>query len=635
MEGRDGEIKAAPSAMLQVVGFAGLFAPSLCRPCRRTRQVLPRFQSEKRRRSGTRVMAEDEFDIWPGRSRDAGAASYRKARTLVGRVVQVSRRAGYTPLGRSLMKRGTGHRGRGKGAAFQLRREAFRRRVVIKARVVRHRGAKFSSAPLGRHIAYLERDGVTRDGSSAEMFDAGSDRADPEAFAARCEDDRHHFRFIVSPEDAGEMADLRTFTRELMRDMASDLETRLDWVAVDHWNTDHPHIHVLVRGVVSDGTDLVIDRAYISRGLRARAEERVTIELGPRSERDIQRALRREVDAERWTSLDRRLQQQRDNEGVIDLRPDGVTDRRKDRTLLIGRARMLERMGLAERMGPVSWRLAVDAEQTLRALGERGDIIKTMHRAMSGYGLVLDSSRLSMHGRATGERIVGRLIERGLHDELTGEAYAIVDGLDGRTHHLRFPDLDRTSDALSGAIVEASSWTDGKGRPQSSLLVRSDLPIEDQIHARGATWLDRQLVTPSPVTLGGGFGAEVEAALSERSDTLIGEGLAARRGQRIVFARGLVDTLRERELAEASAALAARHGGAARSASPGELVAGVYRERVVLASGRFAVIDSGMGFQLVPWRQDLERRLGEHVAGKINARGSVDWSFARTRGPAL
>ena len=109
------------------------------------------------------------------------------------------------------------------------------------------------------------------------MFDALSDEVDGDAFAARCEDDRHHFRFIVSPEDASEMADLRAFTRELLEDMASDLDTSLDWVAVDHWNTDNPHVHVLVRGVASDGRDLVIDRSYISEGMRARAQERVTI----------------------------------------------------------------------------------------------------------------------------------------------------------------------------------------------------------------------------------------------------------------------------------------------------------------------------------------------------------------------
>ncbi|MCP5392340.1 MAG: DUF3363 domain-containing protein [Sphingomonadaceae bacterium] len=579
-------------------------------------------------------MADDDFDIRPGRSRDSGAGSYRKANTLVGRVLQVSRRAGYTPLGRSRSGRGTGHLGRGKRAALQRRRSALQRRVVVKARVVRHRGTSFRSAPLARHIAYLERDGVTRDGSDGQMFDAGSDQADGEAFAERCEDDRHHFRFIVSPEDVSEMADLRAFTREMMEDMASDLDTRLDWVAVDHWNTDNPHIHVLVRGVASDGKDLVIDRAYISEGLRARAEERVTVELGPRSERDIQNALRREVDAERWTSLDRRLQRQRDDLGVVGLRPE-ASGARKDRSLLLGRAQTLERMGLAQRVGPASWTLAADVEPTLRELGDRGDIIKTMHRAMTGHGLTIDSERIALHGRTGGERVIGRLVERGLHDELTGEAYAIVHSVDGRTHHMRFPDIERTTDASPGAIVEASNWTDRKGRQQTSLLVRSDLSIDTQIHARGATWLDRQLVSPRPETLSGGFGSEVRYALEQRSETLIEEGLAKRQGQHIVFARGLLDTLRDRELADAGEALAARHGGIAQPVNAGDHVAGMYRERVTLASGRFAMIDNGMGFQLVPWRQDMDRHLGQAVSGRINQRGGVDWSFARSRGPAI
>jgi type IV secretory pathway VirD2 relaxase len=80
------------------------------------------------------------------------------------------------------------------------------------------------------------------------MFDATRDRANDRAFAERCEDDRHHFRFIVSPEDAGEMSDLKAFSRDLVRQMESDLGTKLDWVAVDHWNTDNPHVHLLVTG---------------------------------------------------------------------------------------------------------------------------------------------------------------------------------------------------------------------------------------------------------------------------------------------------------------------------------------------------------------------------------------------------
>src|SRR3546814_1298615 len=103
------------------------------------------------------------------------------------------------------------------------------RRVVVKARIVRHKGMRFRAAPLAKHISYLERDGVTRDGRDASMFDAQGDSADRADFASRCEDDRHHFRFIVSPEDAGEIGDLRRFTRDLMADMAKDRKsTRLN-----------------------------------------------------------------------------------------------------------------------------------------------------------------------------------------------------------------------------------------------------------------------------------------------------------------------------------------------------------------------------------------------------------------------
>jgi type IV secretory pathway VirD2 relaxase len=580
-------------------------------------------------------MADDEFNIRPGRPRDSGARSYRKAGTLVGRVLQVSRRAGNTPLGRRRQMGGTGHLGRGKRAALRSRRSALQRHVVIKARVVRHRGSSFRSAPLARHIAYLERDGVTRDGSDGRMFDARSDAADREAFAGRCEADRHHFRFIISPEDASEMADLRAFTRELMEDMARDLETRLDWVGVDHWNTDNPHIHVLVRGVASDGRDLVIDRGYISAGLRARAEERVTAELGLRSERDIRQALQREVEAERWTSLDRRLQRRRDELDVVDLRPE-PGDGRQDRSLLLGRAQTLERMGLAEKVGPASWTLAADIEPTLRALGDRGDIIKTMHRAMSGQGPAIDPARMALHGSADRPKVIGRLVERGLLDELTGEAYAIVDGTDGRVHHLRLPDIERTGDTAPGAIVEVSHWTDRRGRQQSSLLVRSDLAIEAQISTRGATWLDRQLLAPQPETLAGGFGSQVHAALEQRAEVLIDEGLARRQGQRIIFVQGLLDRLRNRELSEAGEALATKYNRPYdKNAAQGDMVGGIYRERVTLASGRYALIDNGLDFQLVPWRQDLERHLGMAVTGKINARGGVDWNFARSRGPSL
>ncbi len=577
---------------------------------------------------------DHDFRIRPGKSRDSGQGAGRKARSLAGQVRRAAAKAGYTRRGPA-SGRGTGSRARGRIARLRTGGRSTNRRVVIKARVVRHKGSRFRAAPLARHVVYLKRDGVTRDGRDASLFDARSDAADGDAFAGRCEDDRHHFRFIVSPEDAGDMADLRAFTRELMRDVATDLGTDLDWVAVDHWNTDNPHIHVLVRGIAADGTDLVIDRDYIREGMRARAEERATIELGPRSEQEIRSALERETVAERWTSLDRTIQRLAgDGAGTLDLRP-GDGDDPVVRRLLLGRAATLERLGLAEPLGPAMWSIRADAETVLRDLSIRTDIIKTMHRAMVADGRTPDPAAFALHGTAPTDPVIGRLVERGLHDELAGTAYAVIDGADGRLHHLRFDDMEMTGDASPGAIVELRSWQDRSGGDRLSLATRSDLPLERQVHATGATWLDRQLIAREPVATGTGFGQDIRDALDARARHLEADGLARRRGQGFLFARDLIDTLRTRELEGAADAIAARTGLAHRPAGPGDYVSGAYRERVTLASGRFAMIDDGLGFQLVPWRPALDQHLGRHLNGTMGPGGAVDWSLGRGRGVGL
>jgi len=117
------------------------------------------------------------------------------------------------------------------------------------------------------------------------------------------------------------MTDLRAFARELVADMERDLGTKLEWIAVDHYNTDNPHVHLLIRGKAEDGRDLVISRDYISRGIRARAQDRVAMELGPKPEHEIRSALERQVEADRWTQLDAVLRREADESGFIDLRP--------------------------------------------------------------------------------------------------------------------------------------------------------------------------------------------------------------------------------------------------------------------------------------------------------------------------
>jgi type IV secretory pathway VirD2 relaxase len=579
--------------------------------------------------------SDDDIQLRPGRVRH-GNRGAKRPRTFVGEVMRAAKKAGHIGSSfRPSQGRSRSRFGRGRRAAVSIKLRSNARRVVMKARVVRHQGTRFRSAPLPKHIAYLKRDGVTRDGADARMFDATSDAADEQAFAERTADDRHHFRFIISPEDATELADLRSFTRELMQDVERDLGTRLDWVAVDHWNTDNPHVHVLIRGRADDGQDLVISRDYISRGFRDRAAERITVELGPRSELEIRSALEKEVEAERWTSLDSALRDIADDGGgVADLRPGGEDDPEM-RRLMLGRAAKLERLGLAEQVGPAQWTLKPGIEPALRDLSIRGDIIKTMHRAMSGVDREPEIASFAIHADAPADPVLGRLVQRGLDDELKGSAYAIVEGVDGRTHHLRFSDIELTGDARPGAIVETRAYEDANGRQRLSLATRSDLTIEAQISAPGATWIDRQLLAKDPALSSGGFGAEVREAMDRRIDHLARNGMAERQGQRVVFARDLINTLRQQELDGVASKLSAETGLAHRPSAEGEHVSGVYLQRVTLSSGRFAMIDGGMGFQLVPWRPALEQQLGKQVSGVMAPGGGVDWNFGRKRGLGL
>jgi len=576
---------------------------------------------------------EDDFLLRPGRVGRQGEG--RAAGGFLGQVRRAAQRACDAGPGRRRGGSGRASAGRGRGLGVASRAGAGQRRVVVKARIVRHAGSRYRAAPLARHIRYLEREGVTRDGAPAHMFDARSEEADVGAFAARCEDDRHHFRFIVSPKDAAQMADLRAFTRELMGRAERDLGTRLDWVAVDHWNTDNPHVHVLVRGRADDGRDLVIAGPYIYQGLRDRAQDLVTLELGPRSAREIEAALDAEVVADRWTDLDRDLRRRAGlGDGVVDLRPDrdaaGAAPAR-----LLGRAAHLEALGLAQPIGPGRWRLDPDLEPRLKDLSIRGDIIKTLHRAMAREGRAMDPARVVLHEDGSTTPVMGRLVERGLRDELSGTAYAIVDGLDGRQHHLSFADLEATSDARPGSVVELLALQGCDGRVSRSLAVRSDLSIEGQVNARGATWLDHQLVRRRELGQGAGFGGEAAAAAERRVAVLVERGLAHRKGGRVTFAPAMLARLQDQDLEAAGARLAAETGKTARAADPAAPGGGVYRRRLDLASGRFAMIDDGLGFQLVPWRPSLEPHLGRSVVARAMPGGGIDWTPGRGRGPGL
>lgn len=585
-------------------------------------------------------MSEDsDFRIRPGKAKRSKAQG-RNARGLVAEVLRVAalhggtKRAGWG----GPRRRGQSSFGKGRTAFARSRLFSPSRRVLVKALPVRHRICGRRAVPLSAHVAYLKREGVTRDGAPTHMFDAESDRADDRAFAEGCKDDRHHFRIIVSPEDAAELTDLREYTRDLVRQMEADLGTRLEWVGVDHWNTDNPHVHLLVRGVTDQGTDLVMARDYISHGLRSRAEELAFAELGPKPDLEVQRALDRDVTAERWTRLDTEIGRAADELGVIDLRPQrpGPEDP-QFRRLMVGRLQHLEKMGLAAEGEPGQWAVAESAQTRLRELGARSDIIRTIGNALKDRGQERPLDSYAVMGGALEKPIAGRLIDKGLHCELTGTAYAVIDGTDGRTHHVRLPGVEALehSPPLGGIVEVRAIGKPGEPKPTLILAARSDLDLSAQVKARGATWLDHRLIERGVGVADEGFGAEVRRAMDARTDHLVREGLARCFGERTVFQRGMLETLRKRELDSVGARIAGQTGLAYRPTQAGEKVAGIVRQRLALSSGRFAMIDDGLGFRLVPWASTLEQQLGRQVSGVMRAGGGIDWTLGRKRGLGL
>ena len=395
-------------------------------------------------------MSEDEFEPRLGRIRNLGG---KKARKYLGRVVAAAARAGGGKGVRN--RRFDGSRiGRGASIGRVLgSRDKYGglrgRRVAVKVRLVKLAARGLSGARA--HLRYIQRDGVTREGAPGALYSAERDEADGKAFLERADGDRHQFRFIVSAEDGAEYPDLKPFTRRLMTQMEADLGTKLDWVAVDHFNTGHPHTHIMLRGVDDRGENLIIAREYISHGLRERAAELVTLDLGPRTTQEIEARLRHDIGAERLTAVDRRLVREMEAERMVSA----ATRDPFQQSLRAGRLQKLGTMGLAEDKGGGRWQLAEDLENRLRRVGERGDIIRTMQRELAARNLDRPGVEQRLYDPEGGDAVpvIGRVVMRGLSDEHRDRHFLLVDGIDGRIHHVDIGAGDATEPIPEGSIV--------------------------------------------------------------------------------------------------------------------------------------------------------------------------------------
>ena len=258
------------------------------------------------------------------------------------------------------------------------------------------------------------------------------------------------WKVILSPE-FGDKMDLPRLTRDLIGQMGKDLGTDLEWVAVEHHNTEHPHVHMVIRGRRDSGETLRLRREYVQQGLRSIAADLCTRQLGYRTELDGIEAERRETTEQRFTSIDRRLlkdaQQSSADLGSQYLlvsrnaTQTGSSETARSRTRHdLARLVVLRQMGLAEPTGPHTWRLRQDFEQVLRAMQQTAD----RQRMLASHGVLISDERLLIEvlDLRQIESVEGRVLVHG-QDEQTGRNYLMLEGTDAKVHFIQYtPEME-------------------------------------------------------------------------------------------------------------------------------------------------------------------------------------------------
>ena len=575
-------------------------------------------------------MADDDLELKLGRIGDAGRGRLQshstKALRIAGRTgVRALRQYGHIKPGS--VRRGTGT---GLRAANGLIAPGGRR-VIVKARYAVIKAGDLGTARA--HLHYILRDGVTRDGEAGQLYTASDDHPDAAAFLQRSENDPHQFRFIIAPEDSDRLTDLKPFIRDLVAQMEHDLDARLDWVAVDHFNTGHPHTHLVIRGRDQGGRELVMARDYIAYGVRARAQALVTLELGPETDIERLRKLTKEVEQERLTRLDRKIVG-RAVDDILTVTAAHVSDAQQQ-SLQIGRLQTLGRLGLATELQPGVWRLDSALEPKLRALGERADTFKMMQRALRDAGIERGAAELAVFERGTRKApVIGKVAGVGMIDEITDRSWVVIDALDGRAHYAELGRLT-PSEVPSRGMVVALTGNRLSGKPTAAprLEVLSTVELKQLSVYDGPTWLDRMLLTRQHLEgRPRGFAAELKEARIDRAAWLAGKGLARQTSTgELEIKPQLIAALSQRETQRLANVLSRELRAAYLPLESGARISGTYERSISTPSGRLAIIRREDTFTLAPWRASLEPFRGQAVTG-IATPSRISWSLDRGRG---
>ena len=496
-----------------------------------------------------------------------------------------------------------------------------RQRVVVTVFYQGHGGG--AAGKLIAHGKYLERDGSGAEGEPGQFYDRDSDQADAYPRLEQwADEDKRHMRLMLAPESGARIEDLKDFTRAIMAQMERDLGMPLDWVAVNHHNTDNPHVHIILRGRRRDGPDLVIPRDYASWGLRHAAREVATQMLGDRGREDERLSLDRLTRAERMTRLDRILETEIDPTRTQRIQEIGRKLEPVVRAALRNRVRELTKMGLAREEKRDRFSFDQDWTARLDAIGQGIDIRRRLGRELEpGKGtLVLYQPEMG--------RIAGPILEAGRRGE-KGKGYLIIKDKFSRPvlANVRHRDID-------GLSADAIVAIEPKGHAGQGTRLKvdrlSEMPIATQIEARAETELDREIVqilAGQPQRLPNT--RELRNAVSSRIAWHQNEGHGQRDlTGRFEFNADVLKRLRSEELSTAEFALRGATGKGLINAADGLEREWRVRALVQLHQGRFAQLERNDAVALIRLSRSLSLKQGKTysismVGGKMKATPSI------------
>lgn len=341
------------------------------------------------------------------------------------------------------------------------------------------------------HGQYLQRENAQQKDAGGKGFNASDNNLDIKDTLKQWQEsgDERFFKVIISPEN-GHRLDLQQHAKDLMKRVQTDLGTKIEWVAIDHHDTDQPHLHLLIRGVDETGKELRINPTYIAKGFRHRSQEIATRELGLRTQHDIQLGRQRQIDKPRVTEIDRSLRYKAKS-GVVDyslplsansLTYTNITStalRRERRLQEIARLKYLESLNLAKQVAPKTWQLNENLEQTLHEMQLAGDIIKT--RARHGHGVINLKENLVPTQITHEQSLTGKVIGMGLEDELRDRRYLLLESNDGKVHYIQAtPSIVKARDTRkfkNGDIItlSQSTFTNHKGQLATYIHVKKHI----------------------------------------------------------------------------------------------------------------------------------------------------------------